>query len=156
MKSMYQYETAIGAVVIVAKEDAITEILFSGKKAIDCLWEETPLLKQGAKQLQEYFDGQRKVFDLPIEPEGTAFQRSVWNALVTIPYGETRTYGQIAAQIGNPKASRAIGQANHNNPIPILIPCHRVIGADGSLTGYGGGLDIKKQLLELEGYAWNA
>ena len=93
----------------------------------------------------------RREFTIPLEPAGTPFQKQVWEALRTIPYGETRTYGQIAVQIGRPKASRAVGMGNHKNPIAILIPCHRVIGADGSLTGYGGGLDIKEFLLKREG-----
>ena len=98
----------------------------------------------------EYFDGKRKIFDLPLKPEGTEFQLKDWNALREIPYGETRSYKDIAIAIGNPKACRAVGTANHNNPISIIIPCHRVIGSDGSLTGYGGGLDKKTYLLELE------
>ena len=112
---------------------------------------ETPLVKKTAAQLNEYFAGKRKVFDLPLKPEGTDFQRSVWQALLTIPFGETRSYREIAVQTGNPKACRAAGMANNRNPIVIIIPCHRVIGANGDLTGYGGGLDIKKYLLELEG-----
>jgi len=111
---------------------------------------ESALIKKTAKQLDEYFSGKRKEFDLPLRFEGTDFQKKVWNALLTIPYGETRSYGQIAAQIGNPKASRAVGMANNRNPVSIICPCHRVIGADGSLTGYGGGLKTKKYLLKLE------
>jgi methylated-DNA-[protein]-cysteine S-methyltransferase len=94
--------------------------------------------------------GRRKDFNLPLEPKGTAFQKAAWDALLTIPYGETRSYGQMAAQVGNPKACRAIGLANNRNPIAIVIPCHRVIGADGKLVGYGGGLHIKVHLLALE------
>ncbi len=103
------------------------------------------------KELQEYFEGKRREFTVPLRPEGTAFQKQVWQALLTIPYGQTRSYGQIAAQIGKPGASRAVGMGNHCNPIAILIPCHRVIGANGSMTGYGGGLDIKEYLLKREG-----
>lgn len=110
----------------------------------------TSLLDVCAAQLREYFDGKRKIFDLPLKPEGTEFQLKDWNALREIPYGETRSYKDIAFAIGNPKACRAVGTANHNNPISIIIPCHRVIGSDGSLTGYGGGLDKKTYLLELE------
>ena len=101
-------------------------------------------------QLQEYFAGKRTRFDLPLAPRGTAFQKAVWAALLRIPFGETASYGDIARAIGKPAASRAVGGANHRNPIAIVIPCHRVIGADGSLTGYGGGLDHKRLLLELE------
>ena len=103
-----------------------------------------------AQQLDEYFAGSRQELDIPLCPVGTAFQLAAWEALCRIPYGETRSYAQQAADIGRPKAARAIGQANHNNPISILIPCHRVIGASGKLTGYGGGLDMKAYLLELE------
>ena len=114
--------------------------------------EETPsVLALAACQLSEYCAGKRKTFELPLRPEGTEFQRRVWAALSEIPYGETRSYGQIAATIGNPGAGRAVGMANHKNPLPIVVPCHRVIGAGGSLTGYAGGLDIKRKLLELEG-----
>jgi len=117
---------------------------------------ETALIKKAAGQLSEYFAGRRKEFDLPLSFAGTDFQKKVWNALMTIPYGETRSYGQIAAQIGNPKASRAVGMANNRNPISIFCPCHRVIGADGSLVGYGGGLDMKRFLLGLEAANKNA
>lgn len=110
----------------------------------------SPLLLEAETQLAEYFAGARRDFHLPLAPAGTEFQRKVWAALLEIPYGETRSYGEIAAQIGNPKACRAVGMANNRNPLPILIPCHRVIGADGSLVGYGGGLNVKTVLLELE------
>jgi len=101
-------------------------------------------------QLEEYFAGERTGFDLVLRPEGTVFQRKVWDSLSRIPYGETRTYGEIAQAIGRPGAARAVGLANGRNPIAIVVPCHRVIGADGSLTGYGGGLDVKRALLDLE------
>jgi O-6-methylguanine DNA methyltransferase len=101
-------------------------------------------------QIREYLDGKRKVFDFPIELQGTVFQKKVWNVLRGIPFGETRTYAQIAAAIGNPKAARAVGLANGRNPVCIVVPCHRVIGANGKLIGYAGGLDMKKALLELE------
>ena len=103
------------------------------------------------RQLEEYFAGERREFDLTLAPEGTPFERSVWDELRRIPFGETRSYGEIARAIGRPNASRAVGRANGANPIPIVVPCHRVIGADGSLTGYAGGLDMKRTLLELEG-----
>ncbi len=98
----------------------------------------------------EYFAGGRKDFDLPLCPRGTEFQKKVWSALREIPYGETRAYGEIAAAVGNPKAARAVGMANNRNPISVIVPCHRVIGSDGKLVGYGGGLDIKEFLLDLE------
>jgi len=102
------------------------------------------------EQLEQYFAGERREFDLPLELDGPAFHRRVWEALLTIPYGETRSYGEIAAQVGDPGSARAVGFANGRNPIAIVVPCHRVIGADGSLTGYGGGLPRKRQLLDLE------
>ena len=108
------------------------------------------LLKDACRQLGEYFEGKRQKFDLPLKPHGTEFQRSAWKSLLSIPYGETRSYLQQAEYIQNPKAIRAIGQANSRNPITIIIPCHRVIGKNGSLTGYAGGLERKKQLLALE------
>ncbi|MDO4332944.1 MAG: methylated-DNA--[protein]-cysteine S-methyltransferase [Eubacteriales bacterium] len=145
----YIYESAVGPLTIAEENGILTNVCFGeweyGEK------EETPFLAEVWKQLQEYFAGQRKCFDLPLAPAGTEFQKKVWEALMTIPYGEVRTYGQIAAQIGNPKASRAVGMANYNNPIGIIIPCHRVIGADGKLTGYAGGMEKKEQLLHLEG-----
>ncbi|MDR2964184.1 MAG: methylated-DNA--[protein]-cysteine S-methyltransferase [Treponema sp.] len=111
---------------------------------------ETPLIKKTVQQLDEYFSKKRKTFNLPLSLNGTEFQLKVWNTLQKIPYGETCSYGELAKMIGNPKASRAVGMANNKNPVVIIIPCHRVIGADGSLTGYAGGLDIKKILLGLE------
>jgi len=107
-------------------------------------------LRSAATQLREYFAGERSRFDLQLAPRGTEFQKAVWAALLRIPFGETASYGQIARAIGRPAACRAIGGANHRNPIAIVIPCHRVIGADGSMTGYGGGLDHKRHLLALE------
>jgi methylated-DNA-[protein]-cysteine S-methyltransferase len=117
---------------------------------------EAPPLPELRRQLAEYFAGSRRQFDLPLDAIGTDFERRVWEALVEIPYGETRTYGGIAAAIGRPQACRAVGRANGLNPIPIIIPCHRVIGSDGSLTGYGGGLHIKRFLLRLEGIELDA
>ncbi len=111
---------------------------------------QTPLLQEAEEQLSEYFAGIRREFDLPLAPKGTPFQQAVWAQLLQIPYGETRTYGQLAAALGNPSASRAVGSACHCNPIAILIPCHRVVGANGDLTGYAGGLNVKEYLLELE------
>ena len=111
---------------------------------------ETPLLQEAEEQLNEYFAGVRREFDLPLAAKGTPFQQAVWAQLRKIPYGEVRTYGQLAAALGNPKAGRAVGSACHRNPLCIVVPCHRVIGADGSLTGYAEGLDIKEYLLELE------
>jgi methylated-DNA-[protein]-cysteine S-methyltransferase len=111
---------------------------------------ETPLIKKAAMQLNEYFNKDRQNFDLPLTLRGTDFQIKVWTALQKIPYGETSSYGELAVMIGNPKACRAVGMANNRNPITIIIPCHRVIGHNGSLTGYGGGLELKQKLLDLE------
>ncbi len=111
---------------------------------------ETPLIKEAFRQLEEYFEGKRRDFDLPLAPIGTPFQQKVWQVLQTIPYGETRTYKQIAEQVGNPLGCRAVGMANNKNPIGIIIPCHRVIGTNGKLIGYAGGLDLKSRLLDLE------
>lgn len=151
MENIFFYETMIGLLGIKENGTDITEIYF-GKDEISNKTElkETPLIKETINQLEEYFQGKRKSFDLPFEPSGTEFQKSVWNELLRIPYGETCSYGEIAKRIGNPKASRAIGMANNRNPISIIIPCHRVIGASGKLVGYGGGIDIKEKLLNLE------
>ena len=111
---------------------------------------ETPLLVRAREALLSYLAGERQGLDLPLAPVGTDFQRSVWTALKAIPYGQTRTYGEIAAAIGRPKAVRAVGQANHHNPLPIFLPCHRVVGSGGTLTGYAVGLEMKKALLALE------
>jgi O-6-methylguanine DNA methyltransferase len=147
--SCWVYDTAIGEITIAADGVAVTALAFGERKELAEL-RRTELTDRAASQLAEYLAGKRRDFTVPLAPEGTAFQRSVWNALLAIPYGETRSYGQIAALIGSPKASRAVGMANNRNPIAILIPCHRVIGADGALVGYGGGLDLKRRLLALE------
>lgn len=110
----------------------------------------TPLLENAARQIEEYFDGRRREFDLPLAPSGTPFQREVWSALRGIPYGQTRSYRDIAAAVGRPLACRAVGMANHRNPLPIVVPCHRVIGVSGALTGYAGGVEVKDALLRLE------
>jgi methylated-DNA-[protein]-cysteine S-methyltransferase len=102
------------------------------------------------EQIEAYFDGRLKEFSLPLDPEGTEFQRRVWLALAAIPYGATESYGELAVRVGNPKACRAVGLANGRNPLPLVLPCHRVIGANGSLTGYGGGLELKRRLLDHE------
>ena len=150
MKSCYYYDFPVGRYYIAESDGAITDIITTPVSG--AVNQETPLIFQAAEMLREYFDGKRKSFDgLPLRAEGTAFQKKVWDALLTIPYGETRSYKEQAIIVGNEKACRAVGTANGKNPISIIIPCHRVIGSDGSLTGYGGGLDIKKALLELEG-----
>jgi methylated-DNA-[protein]-cysteine S-methyltransferase len=110
-----------------------------------------PVLVEAERQLREYFAGRRRSFELQLDLAGTPFQRSVWQALLTIPFGQTRTYGEIARQVGRPSASRAVGAANGQNPVAIVAPCHRVIGSTGALTGFGGGLEVKERLLRLEG-----
>lgn len=136
----------IGPLTLECSEMAITALRFGSAGETDRHY----LLEDAAAQLREYFAGERREFDLPLSPVGTAFQKNVWNALLNIPHGQTASYGEIAAKIGNPKASRAVGMANNRNPLPIFIPCHRVVGAKGQLTGYAGGLDTKEYLLKLE------
>ena len=143
-----EMDSPLGRLSIGSDGTAVTALRFGAAGGPE---EAHPLLERCIRELEEYFQGERRNFTLPLAPGGTPFQQTVWSALLTIPYGEVRSYGQIAAQIGNPKAARAVGMANHNNPIPILIPCHRVIGAGGTLVGYAGGLEIKRQLLALEG-----
>lgn len=146
------YETPIGEITLLCRQGELTDLGFGKMVPQDqSLPEERwEILDRAYNQLMEYFSGARKEFDLPLHTEGTEFQEQVWAALRTIPYGETRTYKQIAAQIGNENASRAVGMANNRNPLAIFIPCHRVIGADGGITGYAGGEEIKKRLLEIE------
>ena len=144
------FDTPVGAIGLEEENGAIVRLLLPGAPAPRIACHETSLLTEGKRQLLEYLAGVRRVFDLPLAPKGTEFYRSVWRALEEIPYGETRSYRDIAQAVGRPKAVRAVGQANHNNPIPVIIPCHRVVGANGSLTGYGGGLDLKERLLRLE------
>ena len=145
---MHTMDSPIGKLYLTGEGKTITGLYF--QEPLGTFEAAAEAAADAEDQLRRYFAGELKIFQLPLRPEGTAFQRAVWQALQTIPYGETRSYGQIAAQIGRPKASRAVGMANNRNPISILIPCHRVVGADGSLTGYGGGLDKKEFLLKLE------
>jgi methylated-DNA-[protein]-cysteine S-methyltransferase len=152
----YRYiATPIGQLLLAGDEHGLRAIGFpQGKDRIspDACWQQQDHCFEAAEtQLREYFDGKRRSFELLLAPGGTEFQRSVLDALQTIPFGETRSYADIARQIGRPAAVRAVGAANGRNPLPIVIPCHRVIGADGSLTGFGGGLATKQFLLRLEG-----
>ncbi|MEQ1948958.1 MAG: methylated-DNA--[protein]-cysteine S-methyltransferase [Bryobacteraceae bacterium] len=152
----YAYlDTSIGPLLIAGDAESIHKISFpKNGKAVqpEKDWVESARgpVAEAMRQLREYFAGRRTEFDLPLAPEGTTFQKSVWRKLQDIPYGETISYGELAKWVGNPKASRAVGSANGKNPLPIVIPCHRVIGANGTLTGFGGGLPTKKVLLELE------
>lgn len=143
-------DSPIGSLQLLSDGTALVQIRFAGRH-VPAAGGDDPALAAGARQLQEYFAGQRKHFDLPLAAAGTGFQQSVWRALGEIPYGELRSYRDIARHIGREKAVRAVGAANGRNPLPIVVPCHRVVGSDGSLTGFGGGLDIKRQLLALEG-----
>lgn len=145
------YDTVIGKIIIEESEEKISRIeIVNGTEKFDGKEEETELINKTYKELDEYFRCKRKTFDIPLKIEGTEFQKKVWNALLEIPYGETRSYLDIAKRVGNPKASRAVGMANHNNKIIIIIPCHRVIGSNKKLIGYAGGLDVKERLLKLE------
>lgn len=150
MKKVFYYDTEIGVIGIAEENGYISDMVFGKDGLIDAEIAETRLIKKAFGQISGYLSGTRKSFDLPLLVEGTEFQEKVWNELLKIPYGETRTYGQIAEAVGNPKAVRAVGAANNRNSLPILIPCHRVVGANGSLTGYSGGLDAKRKLLEIE------
>jgi methylated-DNA-[protein]-cysteine S-methyltransferase len=148
-------ETSIGKLFIEETGGAITELSFIKDAALLSLSGSiTPILEEARSQIISYLEGKRTDFTLPLSPKGTAFQQKVWTALLMIPYGQTISYKELAARAGNPKACRAVGMANNRNPIPIIIPCHRVIGADGKLIGYGGGLPIKEKLLTLEGAAF--
>ncbi|MCE5257834.1 MAG: methylated-DNA--[protein]-cysteine S-methyltransferase [Chloroflexi bacterium] len=146
------FDTAIGKIGIVGANGLISRLYLPADSVPQDGYklQETDLLVRAAVQLQEYLAGERATFDLPLSPAGTDFMHVVWDALCTIPYAETRTYGEIAKAVGSPQAARAVGLANHNNPIPIFIPCHRVIGARGKLVGYRGGLALKAYLLQLE------
>lgn len=145
------YETELFSLTIAGNETAITHILFGKKTDFFGIRQETELIKEAYRQITEYLAGRLKSFDLPLAPQGTEFQKRIWNVLTSIPYGHTLSYGEVAALAGSPKACRAVGMASHNNPIVLVIPCHRVIGKNGSLTGFGGGLDVKEKLLKLEG-----
>jgi len=152
----YAYlETPVGTMLIAGDTDAVLQIIFPsrGKAAkAELGWVESQRgpVGEAVRQLREYFAGERTGFELPLAPRGTEFQRSVWRQLQKIPYGETISYGELARRVGNPKASRAVGSANGANPLPIVIPCHRVIAGNGTLGGFGGGLPTKQTLLALE------
>ncbi|CVI67192.1 Methylated-DNA--protein-cysteine methyltransferase, constitutive [Clostridiales bacterium CHKCI001] len=151
MKKFYDYEFPIGKIRIEEMDGKICAITSELEVDVaDGIREESPILQEARVQLEEYFAGGRKEFTLPLQLDGTAFQVSVWRALLQIPYGEVRSYGEIAKAVGNPKSSRAVGMANHKNPIMVVVPCHRVIGANGALVGYAGGLEKKQYLLNLE------
>jgi methylated-DNA-[protein]-cysteine S-methyltransferase len=144
-------ETPIGKLRLVASEAGLRSVSFPGRTPpSDAVEGDSPVLEETARQLAEYFAGSRTSFDLPLDLVGTPFQLDAWLGLAEIPYGETVSYGEQAARLGRPEAVRAVGAANGSNPLPIVLPCHRVIGADGSLTGFGGGLEVKRALLDHE------
>lgn len=154
MISFTEISSPIGSLLLAASDLQLRLVWFLAKNQpspADAIWkEDASALREPVRQLRAYFAGELENFDLPLAPEGTPFQKKVWTELCSIPYGETISYGELARRIGNPIASRAVGLANGSNPIPIIIPCHRVIGSNGKLTGYGGGLPIKEKLLALE------
>lgn len=151
MGYFFCYDTPLGKIKIGEEDNYITHILYERSyPPHDYILKETPMIKNALLELEEYFRGERMDFDLPIKPKGTEFMKKVWTSLLKIPYGETRSYKDIAISVGKEKAYRAVGMANNKNPISIIIPCHRVIGSKGSLVGYGGGLDTKDFLLKLE------
>lgn len=144
----YKYESIIGDIYISASENYLLSVDFQAQG--NSIFGKNEIIKETIKQLNEYFSFKRKIFDLPLNPEGTDFQKKVWSILQTIPYGETRSYKEIAISIGKSKAYRAIGNANNKNPIKIIIPCHRVIGTNNKLIGYAGGINIKQKLINTE------
>ena len=147
MRSERVIDAPIGKLTLCADEAGIYEVKFGAQSSRA---DASELLDRAQRELEEYFAGRRRAFSVPLSIHGTAFQQAVWRALMEIPYGKTATYGEIAKAIGREKACRAVGMANHVNPLPIFVPCHRVVGAGGRLTGYAGGLEIKQFLLELE------
>lgn len=150
MEKIFFYEnTPVGKLCIGERNGAITRVTWQ-QLPKEWVLEETELIRKCKQQLDEFFEGKRKTFDLPLAPEGTAFQKRVWDALREIPYGETRTYKDIAIAVDSPKGFRAVGMANNKNPIAIMVPCHRVIGTNGKLVGYAAGMEIKTWLLALE------
>lgn len=153
MRHHEQIDSPIGPLRLVGDGDALLRIEFHAHRTpapAESTRSRNPVVALAIQQLDEYFAGTRRQFDLPLAPSGTPFQLAVWEVLATIPYGRTMTYGDVAARLGDPGGARAVGAANHANPLPIVIPCHRVIGAGGRLVGFGGGLEVKADLLALE------
>ena len=149
-------QSPVGKLKLVASDEGLVAILWEKdsprrvRLSELVLDDQHPVLMKTERQLGEYFAGKRKTFSVPLDMRGTSFQKNVWEALLAIPFGETRSYGQLATQLGNPRATRAVGAANGRNPISIIVPCHRVIGSSGKLTGFAGGLEAKERLLRLE------
>lgn len=154
MQAVYFYQGPIGRYAVVETDGALSRIWVGDRLSLvpgEIEVKETLLLKETRRQLDAYFAGTLRQFDLPLTLKGSAFQLQVWHLLQEIPYGETITYGELARRAGNPQASRAVGMANSRNPLPVIVPCHRVVGSHGKLTGYTGGLDVKVKLLGIEG-----
>lgn len=145
------YPSPVGRLALIGEGDILTGVALPGYPVPLIAPRETPVLRETRRQLEAYFAGKLREFDLPLHLEGSPFRMKVWKELQRIPYGQAISYGELARRIGQPTAARAVGSANHNNPIAIIVPCHRVIAADGTIGGYGGGLDCKQQLLALEG-----
>ncbi len=150
MNSTHTVDSPVGSLTLVAAAGGLREILFAGDAVPDASPPDDPVVAEAVRQLGEYFAGDRMAFDLPLDPHGTPFQLAAWQALRAIPYGETVSYGEQARRLGHPDKARAVGAANGRNPLPIVVPCHRVIGSDGSLVGFGGGLPAKAWLLHHE------
>ena len=152
MTAAATFTSPVGELLLISDGEALTGIHFDGHHGRSPTpgGEHDPIIAEAARQLRAYFAGERESFALPLHPAGTPFEVEVWEELRRIPYGETLSYGELADRVGHPGAARAVGRANACNPIPIVVPCHRVIGADGSLTGFGGGLDTKRRLLDHE------
>lgn len=154
MKRYCYYDSPIGRLLLAGREGVLHELYFPNVTAtmtVPAEWvRDEAAFSEPLRQLREYFAGRRQQFDLAVDPQGTPFQKEVWRELCRIPYGQTASYQAIAERLGKPKACRAVGMANGKNPLPIIIPCHRIIGKNGTLTGFGGGLPVKRQLLDLE------
>lgn len=157
MNMLRRLDSPIGVLTLIGSDDGLSHVLFEGQEPSDVGLPDDlpdadghPVLDAAARQLDEYFAGDRRTFDLPLALDGTEFQEAAWRALAGVPYGETRTYGEQADAIGRPGAFRAVGAANGRNPIPVILPCHRIVGANGDLTGFAGGIDVKRRLLDLE------
>lgn len=145
------FDTPLGPMALAEEAGALCRLYLPGSPTPRLMPHATPLLKEGQRQLLEYLSGRRQRFEVPLAPQGTPFQQKVWAALCEIPWGQTRSYADIARAVDCPRGFRAVGMANHRNPLPIFIPCHRVVGSGGALTGYAGGLELKRALLAIEG-----
>lgn len=154
MQAKYDYNGLIGKYCLVERDERLVRLWLGNRISLvpeEIEIKETPLIREAKSQLDAYFAKRLQIFDLPLAPEGSVFQMKVWELLMSIPYGNTITYGELAKRAGDKNACRAVGMANSRNPLPVFIPCHRVVGAGGKLTGYTGGLEVKMKLLQVEG-----